>query len=166
MATHLQRLSDKIITLQQAQKEVVRWKFLGQKIVFTNGCFDLLHEGHITYLSQAADKGDRLIIGLNSDESVKSLEKGDSRPINSEQSRAKLLAAIHFVDVVTIFSEETPLSLIESINPDVLVKGGDWDISKIVGANHVKSYGGSVESIPLVSGFSTTSIEEKIKHFS
>ncbi len=133
----------------------------GKKIVFTNGCFDILHAGHVEYLSKARKMGDILVIGLNSDGSVKKL-KGDSRPVNNEVDRAKVLSALYFVDYVTIFSEETPERLIKKIKPDYLVKGGDWTEEKIAGANFVKSYGGKVKIVPFVAGYSTSSVIDKI----
>lgn len=139
------------------------WKFLGKKIVFTNGCFDILHPGHVDYLSRAADLGDILIIGLNSDASVKTLNKGPLRPIQDEQSRAFVLAGLGFVKAVCVFEESTPLELISAIVPDVLVKGGDWKPEQIVGADVVKAAGGRVLSLDFLPGFSTTSIEDKIR---
>ena len=140
--------------------------FLGtlknKKIVFTNGCFDILHLGHITYLREAKQLGDHLIIGVNSDASVKKL-KGENRPINNLNSRMQMLAALEMVDHVISFSEDTPLSLIEKINPNILVKGGDYDPENVVGAKHVKSYGGRVDVLPFISGYSTTSIIDKLK---
>jgi len=133
------------------------------KIVFTNGCFDIMHAGHVTYLSKARSLGDCLVVGLNSDASVKRLEKGPRRPINNERSRAVVLGALACVDHVVIFDEDTPLKLIERIVPDVLVKGGDWAVDTIVGGDVVRSAGGSVLTIPFEDGFSTTGIIEKIR---
>lgn len=127
------------------------------KIVFTNGCFDVLHYGHIDYLSKAADLGTKLIIGLNSDKSVKRL-KGDSRPVNDQKSRAMVLASLFFVDAVIIFEEDTPEMLVKSISPDIMVKGGDYKIENIAGADFVIANGGSIEIIPFVEGFSSTNI--------
>jgi rfaE bifunctional protein nucleotidyltransferase chain/domain len=138
------------------------WRFTDQKIVFTNGCFDLLHLGHIDYLSKAADMGNRLIIGLNSDISTTNL-KGSSRPITDEVSRASLLASLFFVDAVILFDEETPLNLIAKVKPNVLVKGADYSIDQIVGADLVIASGGIVKTIEYLPGYSTTSIENKIK---
>lgn len=138
------------------------WSFQEQQIVFTNGCFDLLHQGHVDYLAKAADLGDKLIIGLNSDSSTKAL-KGEGRPINDQDSRALLLAAMSFVSAVVIFDESTPIKLIELIKPDILVKGADYTIDKIVGAEFVLSNGGSVETIEYIPGYSTTLIESRIK---
>ena len=141
---------------------VARWKFLGRRIVFTNGCFDILHEGHLELLSNAAALGDILIVGLNSDASVARL-KGPERPVNGETFRARMLASLTMVDAVCIFGEDTPAQLIEAILPDVLVKGGDYDPAAIVGADTVRSAGGAVVVIPLVQGRSTTGTIEKIR---
>lgn len=137
------------------------WKITGKKIVFTNGCFDILHAGHIDYLREASQLGDVLVVGLNSDASIRRL-KGDSRPINSENDRKKVLEAISFVDEVIIFNEDTPLNLINAIRPDVLVKGGDWPVDEIVGSTEVIAYGGSVRSLGFTEGISTSTIIEKI----
>lgn len=131
------------------------------KVVFTNGCFDLVHRGHVDYLSKARDLGDCLIVGLNSDDSVRRL-KGPKRPISNQSSRAAVLAAFSFVDYVVVFDEDTPLNLIKSIKPDILVKGGDYSHDNVVGADFVESYGGRLELIPLVPGESTTNLVEKI----
>jgi rfaE bifunctional protein nucleotidyltransferase chain/domain len=133
------------------------WRFKDRKIVFTNGCFDILHRGHIEYLIQAASLGDELIIGLNTDESVRIL-KGNSRPINDEQSRAIALASLQFVSAVVLFAETTPLELIKFVKPHVLVKGGDYKPEDIVGSDFVLSYNGQVEIIPFFEGFSTTKL--------
>ena len=134
-----------------------------RKIVFTNGCFDLLHCGHITYLAKARQLGDLLVIGLNSDTSVRRL-KGPERPINSETARAQVLAALEMVDYVTIFEEDTPFNIIRKVKPDFLVKGGDYQIENIVGADFVHEHGGQVLTIPFVDGFSTTSIVDQLKN--
>lgn len=133
-----------------------------KKIVFTNGCFDLLHVGHIRYLQQARSLGDVLVLGLNSDASVKRL-KGPSRPIQSEADRAEILAALACVDFVSVFTEDTPEKLIHSVKPDILVKGGDWPVEKIVGGSFVQSYGGEVKSLTFVDDKSTTDLVKKIK---
>ena len=138
------------------------WKFTNQKVIFTNGCFDILHKGHLDYLAKAADMGDKLIIGLNTDSSVKRL-KGETRPINNELDRAFQLASLLCVDSVCFFGEDTPIGLIELIRPDVLVKGGDYDVNKLIGGDFIKSYGGEIAIIPFVEGYSTTSIINKIK---
>jgi rfaE bifunctional protein nucleotidyltransferase chain/domain len=148
-----------------------QWKKEGKKIVFTNGVFDILHVGHVTYLQQAKSLGDVLIVGLNDDDSVRKLNKGPERPINDEQSRKKVLEALRAVDGVVIFKEETPLELIQHIQPDVLVKGGDYDPDQtdpthkqyMVGSKEVRSWGGSVQVIDFVPGFSTTSVVNKLK---
>ena len=133
-----------------------------QKIVFTNGCFDILHRGHITYLAQARQLGDLLVVGLNSDASVRRL-KGPERPVNDERSRALLLAALEMVDYVVLFEEDTPYNLILKVKPDLLVKGGDYDIHNIVGADFVRQRGGEVRTIPFVQGFSSSSIIDHLK---
>jgi D-glycero-beta-D-manno-heptose 1-phosphate adenylyltransferase len=146
--------------------QVAAWKLKGKTVAFTNGCFDILHEGHIASLSAAAKEADYLIVGLNSDASVKQL-KGDSRPINNQQSRAILLKNLAVVDAVIIFNEQTPLELIKAILPDVLVKGGDYTTDQIVGAKEVIAAGGRVVINPIVEGFSTTGTIQQIKaHFS
>lgn len=139
------------------------WRLKGDRIVFTNGCFDILHRGHVEYLQEAAALGDRLVVGVNSDASVRRQGKGPDRPLNDEQSRAKVLAALRGVDAVVLFDDDTPLSLIQAITPDVLVKGGDWAEDRIVGAEAVKAAGGEVRSLKLVEGFSTTSLVERIR---
>jgi rfaE bifunctional protein nucleotidyltransferase chain/domain len=151
----------KILERDQLIKKVGSWKKKGEKIVFTNGCFDILHAGHIKYLEAAAAKGDRLIVAVNSDDSVQKL-KGPDRPINVLQSRMYLLASLQCVDAVCAFTDETPIHVIELIKPDILVKGGDYRIEDIVGAKEVISWGGRVETIPFVEGYSTTKIESKI----
>jgi rfaE bifunctional protein nucleotidyltransferase chain/domain len=139
------------------------WRFLGKRTVFTNGCFDILHLGHIEYLSKAADQGDILIVGLNTDASVKRI-KGGGRPINNEKARALTLAALKFVDAVVLFDQDTPIDIIRLVEPDVLVKGSDYREETIVGADVVKARGGEVITIELVPGFSTSGIIDKIKH--
>ncbi len=151
--------ADKIFTLEDLSKKRQEWK--GQKVVFTNGCFDILHLGHVDYLEKAASKGDKLIVALNTDASVSKL-KGPTRPVNNEQARARIIAALSFVDAVVFFSEDTPLSLIKQLKPNVLVKGSDYKISNIVGADIVMQNGGKVETIELVDGYSTTNIINKI----
>ncbi len=134
----------------------------GKKIVFTNGCFDILHVGHIHYLKEARDLGDFLVLALNSDVSVRKL-KGSERPLQNEEDRAEILAALECISFVTIFGEPTPLEIIKVVRPDILVKGGDWAPEKIVGHEFVSSYGGETKSLRFVEGRSTTSIVEKIK---
>ncbi|MCX2744846.1 D-glycero-beta-D-manno-heptose 1-phosphate adenylyltransferase [Mangrovivirga sp. M17] len=146
----------------KASKIVSDWKKAGDKVVFTNGCFDLIHAGHVEYLEKASEKGDKLIIGLNSDSSVRNI-KGKERPIVNQDARARVLAALGFVDMVIFFEEDTPLELIMALKPTTLIKGADYNISNIVGADFVIEKGGTVETIDLVEGFSTTNIIEKIK---
>ncbi len=156
-------IPEKIYNLQGLQSQLKRWRLQDKKIVFTNGVFDILHRGHIASLSDAASLGDILIVGVNADASVKRL-KGESRPVNDEQSRALLLAALVITDAVILFDEDTPLELIKSILPDVLVKGGDYSLEQIVGAKEVMANGGKVEIVPIVEGFSTTGIIAKMKN--
>ena len=139
----------------------MNWREQNQKIVFTNGCFDLLHLGHVDYLAKAKDLGDRLVIGVNSDASVKRL-KGEFRPLQDENSRLHLLAALEVVDAVVLFDEDTPYELIKKIQPDILVKGADYKIENIVGYDIVTSRGGSVKTIEFIEGYSTTNIEQRI----
>lgn len=158
----VQAIPDKIFTLQTIQLQLNRWRLLGKKIVFANGVFDILHEGHIASLSEAASYGNILIVGVNADASVKHL-KGESRPVNAAQSRALLLASLLMTDAVIIFEEDTPINLITTILPDVLVKGGDYTLEQIVGAKEVIANGGEVKIVPIVEGFSTTGIIEKMR---
>lgn len=165
-------IQSKIVSLADLLLIREEWKSKGKKVVFTNGVFDIVHKGHIDYLFKAANKADKLVIGLNSDSSVKELNKGDDRPINAEEDRAFLLAAFGFVDAVIVFDEDNPLNLINSICPDILVKGGDYnadavngDPKYIVGSNMVKKLGGKVEVIPFLEGYSSTNIIEKIRSF-
>ena len=153
----------KIQTRDQALRTIEKWKKKGLVIVFTNGCFDILHVGHVDYLEKARKEGDKLIIGLNTDSSVRSI-KGPSRPILDEQSRARLLAALAFVDLVIPFEESTPLDLIRSIGPDILVKGNDYEAKNIVGAKFVMENGGKVITLALIEGISTSNIINKIKN--
>ncbi len=156
------KIVDRILTIETLNPQLNRWKLLGKTISFTNGVFDILHEGHVKVLTQAASFADILLVGVNSDASVKRL-KGNDRPVNTQDSRALLLASLLMVDAVIIFEEDTPLNLINAIMPDVLVKGGDYNIDTIVGAKEVTENNGKVEVIPLESGFSTTGIIEKLK---
>jgi len=160
----LELIQSKILSREELARQVARWRFKSQTIVFTNGVFDLLHKGHISYLAEAADLGDMLVLGLNSDASAKKLGKGPTRPIQDQESRALILAALSIITVVTIFDEETPAELIKVVKPDVLVKGGDWKPEQIVGYDTVKANGGEVLSIQYIPGFSTTAIEQKIKN--
>jgi D-beta-D-heptose 7-phosphate kinase/D-beta-D-heptose 1-phosphate adenosyltransferase len=156
------KINERIFSAEHLQSQIKWWRLINKTIAFTNGVFDILHEGHIKILSRAASFADVLIIGVNSDNSVKRL-KGTGRPINNQQSRSLILASLIITDAVIIFDEDTPLNLIKSIMPDVLIKGGDYTSTTIVGANEVISNGGKVEIIPLEEGFSTTSIIEKMK---
>jgi D-beta-D-heptose 7-phosphate kinase/D-beta-D-heptose 1-phosphate adenosyltransferase len=149
----IQSIESKIITIAQWAK--VRKE--NHNVVFTNGCFDVLHRGHVTYLAAARDLGDCLVVGLNSDASVRRL-KGESRPINNENDRALVLAALSFIDYIILFEEDTPKNLIEQVRPDILVKGGDYKIEDIVGADFVQKNGGKVLTIPFVDGYSSTKI--------
>lgn len=151
----------KIMTADAAKKRLAQWRTLGKKVAFTNGCFDILHRGHIFSLGQAAAEADYLIVGLNSDASTKRL-KGPERPINDEQSRALLIASLAMVDLVILFEEDTPLELITSLLPDVIVKGGDYTVEQIAGAKEVMANGGRVVINPIVEGFSTTGLVDKI----
>ena len=160
--SHLNKLNTKIYSLEELGNKVTAWKQAGEEVVFTNGCFDIIHRGHIEVLAQTADLGDRLIIGLNSDSSIQKL-KGKNRPIIEEQSRAILLASFSFVDAVILFSEDTPINLIRTLKPDVLAKGGDYEINTIVGHKVVQENGGQVILVPFVDGFSSTTIIDKIK---
>jgi D-glycero-beta-D-manno-heptose 1-phosphate adenylyltransferase len=154
-------IGSKILTHSELRLQANRWRFLGKSIAFTNGCFDILHQGHIFSLSQAAKEADILVVGLNSDGSTRRL-KGESRPINNQQSRALILASLLMVDAVVIFEEDTPLELIKDLMPDVIVKGGDYKMEEIVGAKEVIASGGRVVINPLKEGFSTTGLIEKI----
>lgn len=155
-------LFNKTKNLPQAVRAIKKLKKKNKRIVFTNGCFDILHAGHAHYLSKAKSLGDALVIGLNSDSSVKRL-KGKSRPIVPQKNRAIVLAALESVDLVVIFSELTPLKLIKAIRPDILVKGGDWKKESIVGRKFVESYGGKVKSLQYVKGLSTQGLIDKIR---
>lgn len=159
----LQVIENKILSISNLQKLLNIWRLKDQKIVFTNGCFDLLHPGHIDYLAKAADLGNKLVIGLNTDKSTSAL-KGPSRPITDERSRSQILASFFFVDAVVLFDEPTPLNLITSIKPDILVKGADYSIDQIVGADFVLANGGEVKTIAYLDGYSTTAIEKKIRN--
>lgn len=161
--TNNKSIYQKIKSLQELQTIVESWKKEGETIVFTNGCFDILHLGHVDYLSKAADKGTKLIVAINSDRSVRMLEKGITRPLQDEKSRATIMASLGFVDKVIIFNEETPLKLIGKLLPHVLVKGGDYKAEEIVGYKEIIENGGKVELIEFVPGYSTSAIEKKIK---
>lgn len=159
-----QHIPDRIFTMDTLLQKMAGWRMQGKTVAFTNGCFDLLHEGHIFSLSQAAAEADILVVGVNSDRSVKQL-KGPQRPVNNETSRALVLASLIMVDAVIIFDAETPLRLIASLLPDVIVKGGDYTIDNVVGAKEVISNGGRVVINPILEGFSTTAIIEKMQQF-
>ena len=161
--SHLKTLNSKVYNLDTLTNQVEQWKMAGKKVVFTNGCFDIIHRGHIEVLARTADLGDKLVIGLNSDQSIQKL-KGKDRPVIDEQSRAILLAALSFVDAIVLFSEDTPLKLISALLPDVLAKGGDYEMETIVGYEIVQENGGKVELVPFVDGFSSTIIIDKIKN--
>lgn len=152
---------DKIVVFPKLRTVVSKLKAKNKKIVFTNGCFDLIHAGHVKYLEKAKSFGDILIVGINSDSSMKKI-KGSKRPIIAQGDRARIIAGLESVDYVSIFDETTPLRLIKAVKPDILVKGADWNLNKIVGADYIKSYGGKAVSIPLVKGRSTSDMIRKI----
>lgn len=154
-------MTAKIRTVGRLARELAGWRSRGKRIVFTNGCFDILHAGHVDYLQRAARMGDVLVIGLNSDSSVRKL-KGPSRPVNRQSDRARVLAALECVDRITIFAERTPERLIRKVRPDVLVKGADWKVEDIVGAEFVRNRGGKIVTVPFVKGYSTTGLLRKI----
>jgi len=155
-------LKSKIASVVEIQRLMQIWGIKSEKVVFTNGCFDILHRGHLEYLASAANLGNRLIVGLNSDTSVKRL-KGEGRPINSMEDRAIALVSLHVVDAVVIFEEETPELLIKSIKPDILAKGGDYAMDQIVGADFVKTQGGEIAIIAFTEGYSTTTFLDRLK---
>jgi rfaE bifunctional protein nucleotidyltransferase chain/domain len=160
--TTLEVTNNKILDIKVLGNRLAMWRLFNNKVVFTNGCFDILHRGHIEYLSQARDKGEILVIGLNSDASVKRI-KGKGRPVQDETSRALVLASLRIVDAVVLFDEDTPFELIKIVKPDVLVKGADYTEDTIVGADIVKASGGEVVVIPIVAGYSTSRILKVIK---
>lgn len=162
MMRNTEVITQKIYTFSSIVYKIAQMRMFGTKVSFTNGCFDILHRGHIASLSEAAREADFLVVGVNSDSSTKKL-KGEGRPVNNEDSRALILASLIIVDAVVIFNEDTPLELIKAIRPDVLVKGGDYTLEQIVGAKEVMAYGGRVVINPIVEGYSTTGIIEKIK---
>lgn len=159
----LEKLKSKIVGADEALSMLSIWHFMGLKVVFTNGCFDLVHRGHVNYLSRAASLADRMIVGVNSDKSVGCI-KGPERPLQDQLSRAEVLASMFFVDAVVIFDEETPFELINFLKPDILVKGSDYTIDKIVGADIVIANGGRVETMDFIEGYSSTNIINKIKN--
>lgn len=164
-------ISSRILSGASLERQLLLWRFHSNRIAFTNGCFDILHRGHIDYLARAADLANMLVVGVNSDASVKRLGKGSSRPLLDERSRALIIASLQFVSAVVIFDEDTPLELIRLVKPDVLVKGADYDANEtnpanpqyIVGSDLVRAGGGKVQTIPFLEGYSTTAIEKKIK---
>lgn len=162
MSFTLDIIRNKILSGDALRHELQRWRFFSKKIVFTNGCFDLLHLGHIDYLAKASDLGDILIVGLNTDAGVSRL-KGKNRPINSQEQRSMIIAALHCVDAVVLFDQDTPYDLIKEVQPSVLVKGADYKPEDIVGYDIVKAGGGEVITIEFLPGYSTTGIEKKIK---
>lgn len=155
-------MNPKICDIEELKRRLAQWRVKSDHIVFTNGCFDILHVGHLHTLKTSIQLGDKLIVGLNSDASVSRL-KGKERPIVNQLDRSEMLAALEMVDAVIIFEDDTPEELIQLIKPDVLCKGGDWSIENIVGGDFVKSYGGRVVSIPFVQGYSSSSLINKIK---
>lgn len=169
MSKRLSNLNNKILSWDDALRLRNIWALKGESVAFTNGCFDILHLGHISYLAQAADTAKHLIVAINTDTSVKALDKAPNRPINSEMARAMVLAALSFVDAVVLFEQQTPLELIERLQPNFLLKGADYNAEQsnvqakdyIVGSDIVKSYGGCVQTIPFVAGYSTTGILAK-----
>lgn len=158
----INQIKRKVLDWPSAKQVVQQWQDSGLEIVFTNGCFDLLHYGHLHYLAEAKDLGDKLIVGLNSADSVRRL-KGDHRPINDELTRQINLASLQFVDLVVAFEQDTPQEIIDLLLPDILVKGGDYTIEDIVGANTVLEQGGQVKTLDFIPGYSTTSIEQRIR---
>lgn len=160
---HTEIIKQKIKTREELASLSREWKNEGLSVVFTNGCYDILHKGHLELLTQSAALGDKLVVALNTDASVKRL-KGDGRPVHNEAFRSWMMASLEIVDAVVLFDEETPILLIESITPSVLVKGGDYTIDQIIGAPHILLNGGKVEIIPFVNGYSTTNMIEKIKN--
>ena len=163
MSKALNKLQSKIYTLDQLIDEVINWKDQNKKIVFTNGCFDLIHLGHVEVLARSSDLGDKLIVAINSDESIAKI-KGTNRPIIEEESRVKQIAALDFVDAVILFQQDTPIKIISSITPNVITKGGDYKTSDVVGHEIIQGNNGEVAIIPLTQGYSTTSILDRIKN--
>ena len=167
----LQVLQSKIVTHDELIKPLIFWRFKGRKVVFTNGCFDIIHRGHIDYLAKASDMGNELVVGINTDASVKRLGKAASRPLQDELTRAMIIASLHFVKAVILFDEDTPLELIKFVKPEILVKGADYDANEtnpeskkyIVGSDIVRANAGVVKTIEFLEGFSTSIIEQKIR---
>lgn len=154
-------IEQKILSWEDLERRIAQWRILGKTVAFSNGCFDILHRGHISSLSEAAKEADYLVVGLNSDASTKRL-KGEGRPLNDEQARAFVLASLVMVDAVVLFEQDTPLELIRLVKPDVIVKGGDYRVEQIVGSAEVLARGGRVVINPIVEGYSTTSLANKI----
>ena len=159
----MRRLDEKIFDLEAASERVREWQSEGLKVCFTNGCFDLLHKGHVHYLIEARSMADRLVGGVNSDHSIQRL-KGKSRPIQAEDARLEIVAALEAVDIVVCFSDDTPLKLIQRVLPDIIVKGGDYETHNIVGGDIVKAAGGRVQTVKYLDGYATSTIIHKIKH--
>ena len=169
--SHHSSITSKLCTIEDAINQVEKWKKNGEKVVFTNGCFDILHKGHVAYLAKAADLGTKLVVGINSDASVKSLGKGDDRPINNQSDRQWVLAGLESINLIVVFNDSNPLTLIEKLSPSILAKGADYDPLEndpehkkyIVGSSYVKALGGKVIAIELEEGYSTTKIIQKLK---
>ena len=159
----MEKTANKLVGLKEFTQTVRNWQAEGLSVVFTNGCFDVIHLGHVEYLEKARAFGDRLVVGMNADASVSKL-KGPGRPVNGEDARARVLGALQFVDLVTVFEEETPYELIAASTPDILVKGSDYEVDNIVGADIVKRNGGEVKTVPLTKGFSTSELIRKIEN--
>jgi rfaE bifunctional protein nucleotidyltransferase chain/domain len=163
MSQYFLQITNKIQDWSSAEQTIKEWQADGDEVVFTNGCFDLIHYGHLAYLAEAASLGKKLVIGLNSAASISRL-KGENRPIKDSLSRLHLMASLQFVDLVVAFEQDTPLELIKKLQPNILVKGGDWKAEEIVGSKQVIANGGRVQSLAFVEGYSTTIIEQKIKN--
>ncbi|MFZ5449256.1 MAG: D-glycero-beta-D-manno-heptose 1-phosphate adenylyltransferase [Thermodesulfobacteriota bacterium] len=159
------RTADKVVDRDAAARWVQNLQDRGQKVVFTNGCFDLLHAGHVAYLEEARSLGDALVVGVNTDDSAARLDKGPGRPVTPEADRARVLAALACVDRVILFNEDTPLALITLLQPDILVKGGDYQLHQIVGREVVEARGGKVLALPFAAGYSTTALIERIRSY-
>lgn len=157
------RPNPKLLTLPALRRRLAGHRRAGQRIVFTNGVFDLLHPGHVRYLRAARRLGEVLVVGVNSDRSARALDKGPDRPLVPEHDRAEVLAGLEMVDYVTIFDQDTPYALIAAVQPDVLVKGGDWTVDRIIGADIILARGGSVKSLPLAEGYSTTRLVQRVR---
>jgi rfaE bifunctional protein nucleotidyltransferase chain/domain len=157
--TFLEKIGDR----EWATLQVAQWRARGDRVIFTNGVFDVLHRGHVSYLDQARALGDRLVVGLNTDASARRLNKGPDRPLNAESDRAMVIAALGSVSLVTWFEEDTPMALIEALRPDVIVKGGDYDMSRLPETALVESWGGQALALPFVAGYSTTQLVQRIR---